>query len=140
MNKEPTPYRLCSKYNCDAKHYGLGLCRKHYRTSEHGRRLINAYKKDYFSRGRGLEKRKEMNERRKNDPVWRLKKNAKNAAQYAIAKGTLTRLPCEKCGRKSEAHHDSYEKEKWLSVRWLCPVHHKEWHMNNSPALPSYIL
>jgi ribosomal protein S27AE len=47
----------------------------------------------------------------------------------AVHRGKLKREPCEKCGEgKVEAHHDSYLKENWLKVRWLCLAHHKEHH------------
>jgi len=45
----------------------------------------------------------------------------------AIKKGTLKRLPCEKCGNeKTHAHHSDYSKP--LDVIWLCPKHHRELH------------
>ena len=50
----------------------------------------------------------------------------------AIARGRLIREPCEICGANdTEAHHDDYNKP--LSVRWLCPAHHREWHSRNKP-------
>lgn len=55
------------------------------------------------------------------------KRKAHQDVQYAIAKGTLTREPCEKCGvEESEAHHDDYNFP--LDVIWLCPKHHSELH------------
>ncbi len=44
----------------------------------------------------------------------------------AIRAGELHRQPCEKCGKKAQAHHDDYSKP--LEVRWLCPKHHAEHH------------
>src|ERR1700681_4210592 len=36
--------------------------------------------------------------------------------------------PCEICEAfPTEAHHDNYDKP--LEVRWLCKVHHNEWHI-----------
>lgn len=50
-----------------------------------------------------------------------------------IKRGRLQRQPCEVCGNKySHGHHDDYDKP--LSVRWLCPVHHAEWHNANGPG------
>lgn len=45
----------------------------------------------------------------------------------AIKRGELSRKPCAVCnGRKSEAHHDDYERP--LDVVWLCRQHHRERH------------
>lgn len=50
----------------------------------------------------------------------------------AIARGRLIRKPCEICGaEKADAHHDDYNKP--LEVRWLCPSHHREWHLSHNP-------
>ncbi len=55
------------------------------------------------------------------------KKNARNMIRNHIARGKLTRQPCEKCGLpNAHAHHDDYSKP--LEVKWLCPQHHKEVH------------
>ncbi len=45
----------------------------------------------------------------------------------ALKAGRLTRQPCEVCGvMRVHAHHDDYAQP--LSVRWLCPTHHREYH------------
>lgn len=45
----------------------------------------------------------------------------------AIRDGIITKRPCEVCGRKDvHAHHDDYAHP--LVVRWLCSIHHNEWH------------
>jgi hypothetical protein len=57
---------------------------------------------------------------------------ANSAVMCALKKGILKKQPCEECGSdalKSHAHHDDYNKP--LDVRWLCSIHHREWHMNN---------
>lgn len=56
---------------------------------------------------------------------------AHNAVSKAKAKGTLLERPCEICGSVTHihAHHDDYSRP--LDIRWLCPVHHKEWHDKN---------
>jgi len=52
---------------------------------------------------------------------------AHNAVARAIAKGLLTRKPCERCGsQKSLAHHDDYDRK--LDVMWLCQPCHKQRH------------
>ena len=47
-----------------------------------------------------------------------------------VKKGNMTIKPCEICGttERIEGHHDDYSKP--LDVRWLCSVHHKEYHRN----------
>ena len=55
-----------------------------------------------------------------------IKKAARRAVCYAISTGRLVKQPCEVCGSKAWAHHDDYTKP--LEVRWLCPVHQKEFH------------
>jgi hypothetical protein len=68
----------------------------------------------------------------------RLKEAARKETRQAIARGALVPEPCEVCGQSSRlkngqrgihAHHDDYSRP--LDVRWLCPVHHKEWHRHN---------
>jgi len=45
----------------------------------------------------------------------------------AISLGFLVRGPCEVCGEpKAHAHHDDYSQP--LTVRWLCPLHHRRHH------------
>lgn len=73
-----------------------------------------------------------------NTPRMRVSHRATSAVQYAIRKGKITRQPCEVCGHiDSQAHHTSYEIEKWLCVTWLCRLHHIEWHSRNTPIYPA---
>jgi hypothetical protein len=89
-----------------------------------------------------IEKRKEIAERWKSDPIlkerskrlkkeWQLKNHIKRAAHIiagnAIKDGRLNKQPCEVCGNIIvDAHHDNYEYP--LNVRWLCKKHHAEHH------------
>ena len=59
-----------------------------------------------------------------------VKLKAKQQVRTAVRYGRLKRLPCAVCGAEEDihGHHDSYEPEKWLDVRWLCRSHHKGWH------------
>lgn len=54
------------------------------------------------------------------------KRKAHYAVHYAVRMGHLIPQPCEKCGKKAEAHHDDYSRP--LDVRWLCLKHHREHH------------
>jgi hypothetical protein len=62
---------------------------------------------------------------------------ATNLTEEAIHRGRLEVKPCEVCGengkyengiRKVQSHHDDYNFP--LRVRWLCQIHHHEWHKN----------
>jgi hypothetical protein len=58
-------------------------------------------------------------------------RHAHRMVNVAIRGGDLTRLPCEICGTTDHvhAHHDDYSRP--LDVRWLCALHHAEWHRQN---------
>ena len=71
-----------------------------------------------------------------------IKYRANNPLKYAahtkvtncIRDGKLFKENCEICGStNTHAHHDNYTKP--LDVRWLCPVHHHEWHKHNGEGL-----
>lgn len=50
---------------------------------------------------------------------------AHKEVRNALRNGTLTKQPCQFCGRiKVEAHHPDYSKP--LEVIWACREHHKE--------------
>ncbi len=56
---------------------------------------------------------------------------ARLSVSRAISSGKLTRPSfCSECKIecKPDAHHDSYEREHWLDVRWLCRKCHMEHH------------
>jgi hypothetical protein len=56
------------------------------------------------------------------------KMQAHKAVRMAIRGGLLTKQPCEMCGCDAvHAHHDDYSRP--LDVRWLCPTHHGEVHV-----------
>jgi len=63
------------------------------------------------------------------------KYKAQTLVNNSIAGGKLFREPCEVCNTtvRVHAHHDDYLKP--LNVRWLCPVHHFEWHTENGEGL-----
>lgn len=53
----------------------------------------------------------------------------------ALRDGKIFKEPCQLCGtiENIHAHHDDYAKP--LNVRWLCTVHHKQWHSENGPGM-----
>lgn len=54
---------------------------------------------------------------------------ARMAVIIKIRKGTITRQPCEICGKpNAEAHHPDYSKP--LEIKWLCSLHHKQIHVS----------
>lgn len=56
------------------------------------------------------------------------KHEARIALRNAVRDGSVKRLPCEVCGSTdSEGHHDNYSRP--LDVKWLCPKHHAERHV-----------
>lgn len=71
-------------------------------------------------------------EYRKRNPV---KAKAHAIVARSIRSGKLFKLPCEICRSEEiiHAHHDDYAKP--LNVRWLCPMHHQEWHDKNGEGL-----
>lgn len=66
---------------------------------------------------------------------WVIRNPNKRKAQYkvsnAVRAGILEKkTSCENCGSeyRVQAHHESYEEDKWLDVVWLCNTCHKERH------------
>lgn len=56
------------------------------------------------------------------------------AVNNAVRDKKLLKLPCNVCGDLDvHAHHCDYDKP--LEILWLCPIHHKQWHMENGEAL-----
>jgi hypothetical protein len=48
---------------------------------------------------------------------------------FAIKYGYIIRPKlCEECGleKKLDAHHENYERENWLRVKWLCRKCHNK--------------
>ena len=59
------------------------------------------------------------------------KQQARMAVDYAVRTNQLIRPNfCSECGAscKPEAHHESYEKDQWLNVRWMCRSCHAAIH------------
>jgi hypothetical protein len=115
--------------------------KKRYNQSDLGRAKTRAAQKKRWRRLGDDEKEKVRANSRKwrKTEVGKASKDAERARYIAMGRyrvyhkvltakrnGTLKVQPCEKCGKKAQAHHDDYSKP--LDVRWLCPVHHAEHH------------
>jgi hypothetical protein len=89
---------------------------------------IRAYKQEYYKSEAGKATRQRSSETyAKKSPAHN---RARSIVSAAKSSGRIFAGPCEVCGaERTHAHHDDYNKP--LEVRWLCPMHHKEWHMNN---------
>lgn len=60
------------------------------------------------------------------------KRLAKRAVQTAVQQGRLSKpKACEVCesSRPLDAHHDSYDRDRWLVVVWMCKRCHRWTHM-----------
>lgn len=83
------------------------------------------YKKEYFQTARGKAALARASKRalQKYPEKWA----ARLAVRRALAKGILTKHPCQKCSDpKVQAHHPDYSRP--LFVQWLCARHHRELH------------
>lgn len=110
---------------------------RRYAKSERGREVKRQIQNRYLSTERGREQRNQSSKRYvENNPV---KKKCHTAVRLAIKSGHLTPAEeCERCGDMEvnlHAHHDDYSMP--LSVRWLCPMCHAEWHKENGEGLNS---
>lgn len=62
-----------------------------------------------------------------------IKRAAHVSVGNAVRDGKMVRKSCEVCGAgRTHAHHDDYTKP--LEVRWLCPAHHRQWHVAHGEA------
>jgi hypothetical protein len=78
-----------------------------------------AYKRTYMARYRADA-----------DAERKAKLAARSAVSNAVHRGEIVPGSCVKagpdCRGRIQAHHDSYESERWLDVRWTCTGHHPE--------------
>ena len=54
------------------------------------------------------------------------KHSARVQLRNAVRSGRVEEMPCVKCGKKADGHHEDYSKP--LDVVWLCRSHHAERH------------
>lgn len=106
-----------------------------YREYERGRAMLPhrvVLRKIYEATPAGKSSIRKSN--RKYSEANPVKRRAVNMVNNAVRDGRLLKQQCEQCGNKAQAHHDDYSKP--LSVRWLCPKHHHNWHKHNTPLCP----
>lgn len=127
--------RKCSEKGCDNPYSVSGLCSVHFWRSRNQMRSEEGYFKSKKCRTRHARNMRRLYSTQK----YQLLHKAYSAVRCAIENRNLHKQPCEKCGEKASAHHDSYLPDKWLSVRWLCRKHHAEWHRENNPIYPPTI-
>lgn len=87
----------------------------------------------YKPKKREIDKINKRRYRKEHPELWieNRKKYWKNAYQIvykALKTGKLKKKPCEACGKKkAHAHHEDYDKP--FEIKWLCPLHHKQYHI-----------
>lgn len=93
------------------------------------REKLREYNREYNKKWRGkngLEKGREKSRKKykRENPEKVL---AHKMVYRAVKAGRLEKGNCEICGNVyTHAHHEDYFKP--LEVKWLCPLHHKEYH------------
>lgn len=115
-------------------HADRDAIRKRQKLNWNGYSIANADKlieksRDYRNRTKAKQSEYRNEYRKRFAP----KIQAKNMVQLLLAKGGLTKMPCEICSAPvTDAHHDDYAKP--LEVRWLCRRHHAIWHAEHGQA------
>lgn len=122
--------------------------KRHIKTFK-GRAWKTAYKRELYRKNKALGKLKRkvptdesrrLARERQNNPIYQWKQTAHRAVSAAIKNQTLNPIPCRFCKNKeSVAHHDSYRREDFLKVKWLCETHHKAWHKVFIAELPEHL-
>jgi len=124
---------LSDYYKCEKMKDGhFNKCKSCFKKDVRSNRKANVERYRDYDKKRGNRQSDDYMEKyRKKYPN---KYKAHNMVSNAIRDNKLFREPCENCDdKKTHAHHDDYLKP--LNVRWLCPAHHKEWHVKNGEAL-----
>ena len=101
-------------------------CRKKHQQTEVGKATQRRANQKYYQTdvGKGARRRNS----RKDKAKYPEKIKARDAVNNALRDGRLHKKPCP-CGEtKVQSHHESYEKENWLVVDWLCTKCHRELH------------
>lgn len=119
-----------NKTTCDGLEYACKVCSKNVskqwreNNPETVKNIKNKWKNKNKNKINGYHKKW----RKSKKISYLLGDGARHKVMIAIKKCIITRMPCIKCGRKAQAHHEDYNKP--LDVIWLCPKHHQELHRN----------
>lgn len=85
------------------------------------------YEAEYYKNPINRKRRNALMKKYRNDPMLRIKHEARWRTKKAIKKGILKKGLCEICQSKNtQAHHDNYNEP--LKIRWLCKKHHLQIH------------
>jgi len=126
--------RICGEEKPKTEFYkGLAQCKPCYRAKVTANRNANIDYYRAYDRARGCRNNEGyLKEYREKSPN---KYRAHNLVNNSIRDGKLHHEPCEVCGALEpvHAHHDDYAKP--LNVRWLCAIHHQQWHAEHGEAL-----
>lgn len=109
----------------------LGKCKECAKKDVHANRWAKIDKYREYDRARGARQSKEYKTKYKtNNPI---PIGARTIVGNAVRDGRLTKPDaCEQCAQphwRLHGHHDDYAFP--LTVRWLCPACHKQWHRDN---------
>ena len=90
---------------------------------------LEYYRQYDATRPNKIERIRECNRRRKEDPEKEHKQHARITALNALRDGRLKKQPCFFCGSSEqvEMHHPDYSQP--LKVYWLCQICHKRFHV-----------
>lgn len=101
-----------------------------YQKTEKGREVHRAANKRYSKTDKCKERRSLAGAKYNQLATTKKKQLAKWAVKRAVKAGIIERGVCEACSSSNvHGHHDDYDRQ--LDVRWLCPIHHNEWHRIN---------
>jgi hypothetical protein len=104
----------------------LGKCKActRYDVRQNRKAKADYYREYDRERSKEPKRIKAISRSARKDPV---KYHARITLQNAVARGKVTRQPCEQCGDvRTDAHHPDYTKP--LEVVWLCRKHHMAVH------------
>lgn len=98
-----------------------------YVKTEKGKEVKRKAAKRYAGTESGRQAQAKADANYKGRATTKKKQLAKWAVKRAINSGLLERKPCEQCGsHEVVGHHDDYDRQ--VDVRWLCQLHHRQWH------------
>lgn len=103
--------------------------RNQFKSNEEYNEWYKQYRLNNLSKIRGYRNKyqKKWRKNNKNNKGAKLKQAARLILNTALRNGIITRGKCLVCqGINAHAHHDDYTKP--LEVKWLCPLHHNQFH------------